>query len=69
MGKTNLVTRRSNFNVSSKHRNVTGNDAALKRKGLTARFFNLYVSFSFNSSRHYLEPVPIPVNHACNMPL
>ena len=29
IGKTNRVTRRSNFNVSSKHRNVTGNDAAL----------------------------------------
>lgn len=30
IGKTKRVTRRSNFNVSSKHRNVTGNDAALK---------------------------------------
>jgi hypothetical protein len=29
MGNTNRVTRLSNFNVSSKHRNVTGNDAAL----------------------------------------
>ena len=29
IGNTNRVTRRSNFNVSSKHRNVTGNDAAL----------------------------------------
>jgi hypothetical protein len=29
IGNTNRVTRLSNFNVSSKHRNVTGNDAAL----------------------------------------
>ncbi len=29
IGNTKRVTRRSNFNVSSKHRNVTGNDAAL----------------------------------------
>lgn len=29
IGKTNRVTRRSNFKISSKQRNVTGNDAAL----------------------------------------
>ena len=35
IGKTKRVTRRSNFNVSSKHRNVTGNDAAL---GINIKF-------------------------------
>jgi hypothetical protein len=40
IGNTNRVTRLSNFNVSSKHRNVTGNDAALiifKKKSINKK--------------------------------
>ena len=61
IGKTNRVTRRSNFNVSSRHRKVTGNDAALVEIvgsiGCVSEFFS------------YLEPVPMPVNQACSIPL
>jgi hypothetical protein len=56
IGNTNRVTRLSNFNVSSKHRNVTGNDAAL-----IEFYFKLNRTSIFFS---YLEPVPIPVNQA-----
>ena len=62
MGKTKRVTRRSNFNVSSKHRNVTGNDAAL----VEDRFLFRQIFFFLID---YLEPVPIPVSQACNIPL
>jgi hypothetical protein len=58
IGNTNRVTRLSNFKFSSKHRNVTGNDAAL------------IVFIKIQSKREeillifYLDPVPIPVSQA-----